>query len=56
VNGLGVKYLPPEDPNAGLNARRLAGVQQWQGGKIHQVWPKNLATAKWIDIPLPPWK
>ncbi len=55
-NGLGVKYLPPEDPNAGLNARRLAGVQQWQDGKIYQVWPKNLATKKWIDIPLPPWK
>jgi len=55
-NGLGVKYLPPEDPNAGLNARRLAGVQQWQGGKIYQVWPKNLATKNWIDIPLPPWK
>jgi branched-chain amino acid transport system substrate-binding protein len=56
ANGLGVKYLPPEDPDAGLNARRLAGVQQWQGGKIYQVWPKNLATQKWIDIPLPPWK
>ncbi len=56
VNGLGVKYLPPEDPNAGLNARRLAGVQQWQGGKIYQVWPKNLATAQWKHIPLPPWK
>jgi len=56
VNGLGVKYLPPEDPNAGLNARRLAGVQQWQEGRIYQVWPSNLATKKWTNIPLPAWK
>ncbi len=56
VNGLGAKYLPPDDPNAGLNARRLAGVQQWQGGQIFQVWPTNLATKSWINIPLPPWK
>jgi branched-chain amino acid transport system substrate-binding protein len=56
VNGLGAKYLPPEDPNAGLNARRIAGVQQWQEGKIYQVWPAKLATNKWTNIPLPPWK
>jgi branched-chain amino acid transport system substrate-binding protein len=55
-HGLGVKYLPPEDPNAGLNERRIAGIQQWQGGKILQVWPEKLAVAKWINIPLPPWK
>jgi len=56
INGLGAKYLPPDDPNAGLNERRLAGIQQWQDGKIVQVWPTNLATAKWKNIPLPPWK
>ena len=55
-HGLGVKYAPPEDPNAGLNERRIAGVQQWQDGKILQVWPEKLAVKKWTAIPLPPWK
>jgi branched-chain amino acid transport system substrate-binding protein len=55
-HGLGVKYLPPEDPNAGLNERRIAGVQQWQDGKIVQVWPEKLAVKKWTAIPLPPWR
>ena len=55
-HGLGVKYLPPDDPNAGLNERRIAGIQQWQGGNIVQVWPDKLATKKWIEIPLSPWK
>ena len=55
-HGLGVKYAPPEDPNAGLNERRIAGVQQWQDGKILQVWPEKLAVKNWTAIPLPPWK
>ena len=55
-HGLGVKYAPPGDPNAGLNERRIAGIQQWQGGQIVQVWPDKLAVKKWTAIPLPPWK
>ena len=55
-HGLGVKYAPPGNPNAGLNERRIAGIQQWQDGKIVQVWPEKLAVKRWTAIPLPPWK
>ena len=55
-NGLGAKFLPPEDSNAGLNERRIAGLQQWQDGQIVQVWPEKLAVRMWGNIPLSPWK
>lgn len=55
-NGWGLKFLGPDDPNAGLNERRFAGVQQWQDGSLHMVAPEDLATVEVKNVPLKNWK
>jgi branched-chain amino acid transport system substrate-binding protein len=54
-NGWGLKFLGPDDENAGLNERRFASVQQWKDGKMQMVWPADLATAEIENVPLPAW-
>lgn len=55
-NGWGIKFLPEIDPNAGLNERSFAAIQQWQDEKLVMVWPEKYATTEIKDVPLPPWK
>lgn len=49
--GWGVKFAPN-----GQNQRVFAHVRQWQNGKTHLVWPKELATHEPTGIPLAPWE
>jgi branched-chain amino acid transport system substrate-binding protein len=55
-NGWGLKFLGENDPNAGLNEYRFAGVQQWINGSLQMVWPNDLATVEVTNVPLPAWK
>lgn len=50
VDGSGIKFN-----KNGQNDRSLFFVSQWQDGKIIPVFPKDLALADPIDVPLPAW-
>jgi branched-chain amino acid transport system substrate-binding protein len=50
INGFGLKFAPN-----GHNQRAFSVVQQWQGGKLHAVYPREVATHKPTLVPLPAW-
>lgn len=54
IIGWGVKFAPPGHPDAGQNLRALILGNQWQGGKLLSVWPKEFALADPI-APMPTW-
>ncbi|MCL5047005.1 MAG: ABC transporter substrate-binding protein, partial [Actinobacteria bacterium] len=55
ANGWGVKFNGPETGNGGQNQRAFSVVMQWQNGKLVTVWPKQLANAEPVSIPIKPW-
>jgi branched-chain amino acid transport system substrate-binding protein len=59
ANGSGIKFTnhdwPPDPKDAGQNLRASIGMWQWQKSGNNQVFPKELATAEPIMVPLPPW-
>ncbi len=55
ANGCGVKFIPFDQPDGGLNSRAFSVVLQWQDGKTQVVWPEKYANKEPILVPLPPW-
>jgi len=51
INGYGLKF-----DAEGQNERSFGVVQQWQDGTLAAVYPKELATAAPVLVPLPEWK
>lgn len=43
ILGYGVKFAPPEAPNAGQNVEAFAAVMQWQESKLYVVYPEIIA-------------
>ncbi len=53
--GMGIKFAPPEHPQAGLNLNFTAGWFQWQNQKFYCIWPKEYRSRKPM-LPMPLWK
>ena len=41
----GIKFAKPGEKNAGQNVYAAAGINQWQGGKLKLIFPKEIASA-----------
>ena len=41
----GIKFAKPDAKNAGQNLYASAGINQWQGGKLKLIYPREIATA-----------
>lgn len=50
----GVKFAPPDHPEAGQNLRAYRMAKQWMNGDRVVVWPENLALAEPV-LPMPTW-
>jgi branched-chain amino acid transport system substrate-binding protein len=55
INGFGCKFNPHDGIMGGQNNRAFAANFQWQDGKQLCIYPKHLAVAEMIMVPLPPW-
>lgn len=55
LTGAGVKLKPLGDPDQGQNTRALPSLMQWQNGKLQVVWPKDVAGAEMVSVPLKKW-
>ncbi len=54
INGSGVRFAPPDAPDAGQNQRAVAVVGQWQASRLMRVvYPASFAQAPPEFIPLP---
>jgi branched-chain amino acid transport system substrate-binding protein len=54
--GWGVKFAAAGAPNAGQNTRPDWFVEQWQGEKLHTIWPpKAMAKGIKVVLPFPQW-
>jgi branched-chain amino acid transport system substrate-binding protein len=55
--GWGVKFVPPEQINAGQNMRALWFVEQWKDRKLHCAWPDDAKEAGYqVILPYPTWE
>ena len=54
VCGFGAKFAPPGHPDAGQNLRALVVGNQWLGGELLCVWPKQFAVRDPV-LPMPTW-
>jgi branched-chain amino acid transport system substrate-binding protein len=53
--GFGLKFAPPEHPDAGQNIRAHSVMDQWQEQKLWVVHPQEFATKKLL-LPMPTWE
>jgi branched-chain amino acid transport system substrate-binding protein len=53
--GFGLKFAPPEHPDAGQNIRAHSVMDQWQEQKLWVVYPPEFATKKLL-LPMPTWE
>jgi len=53
--GFGLKFAPPEHPDAGQNLRAHSVMDQWQEQKLSVVYPLDFATKKPL-VPMPTWE
>ncbi len=51
IQGYGVKFAPPDDPQSGQNLRAIAPVMQWQDESLEIIVPQGIATSSFQ----PPW-
>ena len=42
----GIKFAKPGEKNAGQNVYAAAGINQWQGGQLKLIYPKEIASAE----------
>jgi len=54
IFGYGVKFAPPDDPEAGQNLRAYRMAKQWMNGQRTVVWPTELGLLDPI-LPMPTW-
>jgi len=55
--GWGVKFVPPDQINAGQNMRALWFVEQWRDRKLHCAWPDDAKEAGYqVILPYPTWE
>jgi branched-chain amino acid transport system substrate-binding protein len=55
--GWGVKFVPPDQINAGQNMRALWFVEQWKDRKLHCAWPDDAKEAGYqVVLPYPTWE
>jgi branched-chain amino acid transport system substrate-binding protein len=55
--GWGVKFVPPDQINAGQNMRALWFVEQWKDRKLHCAWPDDAKEAGYqVILPYPTWE
>ncbi len=55
ITGFGFEFAGVNHENSGQNLRAIPVVQQWQGGQLRVTYPRDLAVADFINVPLPPW-
>lgn len=55
ITGFGFEFAGTNHENSGQNLRAIPVVQQWQGGRLRVTYPRELAVAEFINVPLPPW-
>jgi branched-chain amino acid transport system substrate-binding protein len=54
--GYGVKFAPPQAPNAGQNLRAHWFVEQWKDRKLHTIWPMDAKEEGYeLILPYPTW-
>jgi branched-chain amino acid transport system substrate-binding protein len=55
--GWGVKFVPPDQINAGQNMRALWFVEQWKNRKLHCAWPDDAKEGGYqVILPYPTWE
>jgi branched-chain amino acid transport system substrate-binding protein len=55
VYGYGVKFAPPDHPDAGQNLRAHPVLMQWQDQEMRVVYPADFAVSS-ILLPMPTWE
>ncbi len=55
VFGFGVKFNPPDNPDAGQNQRAHPVLMQWQDERLWVVYPPDFSIKK-VLLPLPTWE
>lgn len=55
ITGFGFEFAGVDHENSGQNLRAIPVVQQWQNQQLRVVYPRDLAVADYVNVPLPPW-
>jgi branched-chain amino acid transport system substrate-binding protein len=55
VFGYGVKFNPPDHPDAGQNNRAHPVLMQWQDERLWVVYPTDFSMKKFY-LPMPTWE
>lgn len=55
ITGFGFEFAAASHENSGQNLRAIPVVQQWQDGQLRVTYPREIAVADFINVPLPPW-